>query len=120
VPCCTSLPDVRAVANAGCECQFDGIGSATLPSLPTDIAIMSEMRPYRATRVPNVLSIAGSDPCGGAAIHVVPPDFVARQIDVIFEDIEVTAVKIGMLATVEAAEVVADDSARPSPDMEKH
>jgi len=92
------------------------------------------------TRVPNVLSIAGSDPCGGAGIqadlatfgalhchgmsvitaltaqntrgvlgtHVVPPDFVARQIDVIFEDIDVAAVKIGMLATAETVEVVAE------------
>jgi hydroxymethylpyrimidine kinase/phosphomethylpyrimidine kinase len=98
------------------------------------------MPPAAPTRVPNVLSIAGSDSCGGAgiqadlatfsalrchgmsvitaltaqntrgvaAVHVVPPEFVARQIDVIFTDIEVAAVKIGMLATVETIEVVAE------------
>jgi hydroxymethylpyrimidine/phosphomethylpyrimidine kinase len=80
--------------------------------------------------IPNVLSIAGSDPSGGAgiqadlktfsalgvygaaaitaltaqntrgvsAVQVVDPSFVAQQIDMIFEDIRVDAVKIGMLA----------------------
>lgn len=81
--------------------------------------------------VRNVLSIAGSDPSGGAgiqadlktfaalgcygmaaitaltaqntrgvaAVHVPPAEFVAAQIDAIFDDIGVDAVKIGMLAS---------------------
>lgn len=97
--------------------------------------------------VPNVLSIAGSDPSGGAgiqadlatlgamrcygmsvitaltaqntrgvaAVHVVPPEFVARQIEVIFEDIDVAAVKIGMLATAATAEAVAKSLAAHRP-----
>ena len=88
----------------------------------------------------NVLSIAGSDPSGGAGIqadlktfsargtfgmavltaltaqntvgvtgvHLVPPAFVAEQIHAIFADIRVDAVKIGMIANAEIAEVVAD------------
>jgi hydroxymethylpyrimidine/phosphomethylpyrimidine kinase len=93
-----------------------------------------------ATRpIPNLLSIAGSDPSGGAglqadlatfaalrcygmsvvtavtaqntrkvaAVHIVPPEFVAHQIDVIFEDIEIAAVKIGMLATAATVAAVA-------------
>ncbi|TCV65371.1 MULTISPECIES: bifunctional hydroxymethylpyrimidine kinase/phosphomethylpyrimidine kinase [Neorhizobium] len=88
----------------------------------------------------NVLSIAGSDPSGGAGIqadlktfsargtfgmavltaltaqntvgvtgvHLVPPAFVAGQIHAIFADIRVDAVKIGMIANAEIAEVVAD------------
>ena len=87
----------------------------------------------------NVLSIAGSDPSGGAgiqadlktiaalggygmaaitaltaqntrgvsAVHVPPADFLAAQIDTIFADVEVHAVKIGMLATAEIARMVA-------------
>ena len=90
--------------------------------------------------VPNVLTIAGSDPSGGAgiqadlktfaalnchgmavitaltaqntrgvsAVHVLPPDFIRAQIDAIFADISVTAVKIGMLANSAIACVVAD------------
>lgn len=88
----------------------------------------------------NVLSIAGSDPSGGAgiqadlkafsargvfgmaaltaltaqntqgvsAVHVLPPEFVARQIRDVFADIRVDAVKIGMIANADVAEAVAD------------
>jgi hydroxymethylpyrimidine/phosphomethylpyrimidine kinase len=89
--------------------------------------------------IPNVLSIAGSDPSGGAgiqadlktfaalgchgmaaltaltaqhtrgvsAVHMPPADFVAEQIAMIFADIEVAAIKIGMLGSPEIVEAVA-------------
>ena len=89
--------------------------------------------------IPNVLTIAGTDPSGGAgiqadlktfsalgaygmaavtalvaqnttgvrAVRMVDPDFVAAQIDAVFEDVRVDAVKIGMVATAEIAEAVA-------------
>jgi hydroxymethylpyrimidine/phosphomethylpyrimidine kinase len=96
---------------------------------------------YRIKRdmIPNLLSIAGFDPSGGAgvaadlktfaalgcngmavvtaltaqntqgvkAIHVPPADFAASQIDAVFEDINVAAVKIGMLACGAIAEEAA-------------
>ena len=90
--------------------------------------------------IPNVLSIAGSDPSGGAGIqadvkamsangafamaavtaltaqntqgvsgvHHVPAGFVRQQIEAVFDDIRVDAVKIGMIATAQIAEAVAD------------
>jgi hydroxymethylpyrimidine/phosphomethylpyrimidine kinase len=90
--------------------------------------------------IPNVLSIAGSDPSGGAGIQAdlkafsangaygmavitaltaqntqgvrsvqtVDPAFVAEQIDAIFADVRVDAVKIGMVATAEIAAAIAD------------
>jgi hydroxymethylpyrimidine/phosphomethylpyrimidine kinase len=90
--------------------------------------------------IPNVLSIAGSDPSGGAGIQAdlkafsalgaygmavitaltaqntqgvrsfqtVDPAFVAEQIDAIFADVRVDAVKIGMVATAEIATAIAD------------
>lgn len=89
--------------------------------------------------IANVLSIAGSDPSGGAGIqadlktfgalgcygmaaitaltaqntqgvsgvHVPPAAFAAAQIDAIFTDVRVDAVKIGMLASGEIVEAVA-------------
>lgn len=88
----------------------------------------------------NVLSIAGSDPSGGAgiqadlkafaargtygmavltaltaqntqgvsAVHAVPPDFVAEQIRMVFADVRVDAVKIGMIANAGVAQAVAE------------
>jgi len=94
--------------------------------------------------IPNVLSIAGSDPSGGAGIqadlktfgalgcygmaaitaltaqntlgvasvHIPPADFIAQQIAMIFADIDVAAIKIGLLPSAEIVEAVAGELAR--------
>jgi hydroxymethylpyrimidine/phosphomethylpyrimidine kinase len=86
------------------------------------------------------LTIAGSDPSGGAGIqadlktfsalgaygtavitaltaqstrgvtgvHVVPPSFVRDQLETLTDDVDVDAVKIGMLATADVAAVVGE------------
>jgi hydroxymethylpyrimidine/phosphomethylpyrimidine kinase len=96
---------------------------------------------------PNLLTIAGSDPSGGAGIqadlktfsalgtygmsvltgltsqntrgvrsvHAVPPAFVRDQLDAVFDDVRVDAVKIGMLATAEVIDVVASVLAERRP-----
>ncbi|WP_374372899.1 bifunctional hydroxymethylpyrimidine kinase/phosphomethylpyrimidine kinase [Dongia sp.] len=90
--------------------------------------------------IPNVLSIAGSDPSGGAGIQAdlktfsalgcyggavltaltaqntrgvlgvetVSAGFVAQQIDAVFDDLRIDAVKIGMLANAAIIAAVAD------------
>lgn len=90
--------------------------------------------------IPNVLSIAGSDPSGGAGVQAdlktfaalgvygmavitsltaqntrgvagvadVPPDFVSKQIQAIFADVKVNAVKIGMLSNAKIIIAVAE------------
>ena len=90
--------------------------------------------------IANVLSIAGSDPSGGAGIQadlksisangafamaaitaltaqntqgvtgiqLVPGDFVENQIKTVFDDVRVDGVKIGMIATAEIAQAVAN------------
>jgi hydroxymethylpyrimidine/phosphomethylpyrimidine kinase len=89
--------------------------------------------------IPNVLTIAGSDPSGGAGIQAdlktfsalgaygmsaitgltaqntigvrsvfpIPADFVAAQLDAVFDDVRVDAVKIGMLADASVVTAVA-------------
>ena len=90
--------------------------------------------------IPNVLSIAGVDPSGGAGlladlktfsalgaygtgvvtaltvqntqgvtgVQPVPVAFIAQQIDTLFADIRIDAVKLGMLGTAEVVATVAD------------
>ncbi|GAA5784015.1 hydroxymethylpyrimidine/phosphomethylpyrimidine kinase [Chitiniphilus shinanonensis] len=52
---------------------------------------------------------------GVTAVHPVPPEFVAAQLDAVFADIRVDAVKLGMLANADIALAVADGLARHRP-----
>jgi len=97
--------------------------------------------------IPNVLSIAGVDPSGGAGILAdvkaisangayacavvaaltaqntvgvdgifpVPPDFVRMQIDTLFNDVRVDAVKIGMVGQAPVIVAVAERLAQWKP-----
>lgn len=97
--------------------------------------------------IPNVLSIAGSDPSGGAGVqadlktfsalgcygmaaitaltaqntrgvtgvHTPPAAFVAAQIEAVFADVRVDAVKIGMLGSPEIVVATAQVLARFRP-----
>lgn len=99
------------------------------------------------TSIPNVLSVAGSDPSGGAGIqadlktfsalggygmaaltaltaqnthgvtgvHPVPVEFIGQQIDTVFDDIEVAAVKVGMVGSADAVRIVAERLSRHAP-----
>ncbi|WP_208440225.1 bifunctional hydroxymethylpyrimidine kinase/phosphomethylpyrimidine kinase [Bartonella raoultii] len=90
--------------------------------------------------IPRILSIAGTDPSGGAGMHAdlkvfsamktygmsvvtavvaqntqgvrafqaLDASFVADQIDAVFEDIHVDAVKIGMVANAQIAQAIAE------------
>jgi hydroxymethylpyrimidine/phosphomethylpyrimidine kinase len=51
---------------------------------------------------------------GVTAIHNVPPDFITAQIDAVFSDLAVGAVKIGMLSRTDAIETIAEKLARYS------
>jgi hydroxymethylpyrimidine/phosphomethylpyrimidine kinase len=55
-----------------------------------------------------ITAVTAQDTLGVRAIHAVPPEVVASQIDAVFVDVGVDAVKIGMLARREIVEIVAD------------
>ena len=55
-----------------------------------------------------ITALTAQNTRGVTGIHDVPPDFVTAQIDAVFSDLAVGAVKIGMLSQVATIEAVAD------------
>ena len=102
---------------------------------------------HNASSVKNVLTIAGSDPSGGAGIQAdiktfsalgtyatsvitaltaqntqgvrdvlpVPATFISEQLETLLDDVELDAVKIGMVASRDVAEVIADKLSQRRP-----
>ena len=54
-----------------------------------------------------ITALTAQNTLGVKAIHAVPAEFLEQQLDAVFEDITVDAVKIGMINTIEVAKVVA-------------
>ena len=55
-----------------------------------------------------ITALTAQNTVGVRAVHEVPPEIVAAQIDAVLEDIGVDAVKIGMLASAPIIRAVAD------------
>lgn len=55
-----------------------------------------------------ITALTAQNTLGVTAVHTPPPDFLAAQIDAVFSDLAVVAVKVGMLADVASVRVVAD------------
>ena len=62
-----------------------------------------------------IVSVVAENTSRVIDIQDVTPDMIGKQIDAIFEDIEVDAVKIGMLSTPECMKAVADKLAQYKP-----
>ncbi|MEX8517541.1 MAG: bifunctional hydroxymethylpyrimidine kinase/phosphomethylpyrimidine kinase [Leptothrix sp. (in: b-proteobacteria)] len=54
-----------------------------------------------------ITAITAQNTCGVSAIHALPPELLAAQIDAVADDIGVDAVKIGMLHSPDVVRVVA-------------
>ena len=54
-----------------------------------------------------ITALTAQNTQGVQGIHDVPADFVRAQIDAVFSDLDVAAVKIGMLSQVATIEAVA-------------
>ena len=53
-------------------------------------------------------ALTAQNPFGVSAVHAVPPDFIAAQLDAVLGVYAIKALKTGMLADAAAIEVVAD------------
>src|SRR5476649_2722226 len=72
--------------------------------IQADIKTFAAFGVYGATVI---AALTAQNTKGVTAIHDVPADFIAAQIDAVFSDLDVAAVKIGMLSQVAAIEAVA-------------
>ena len=86
-----------------------GSDSSGGAGIQADLKTFAALRVYGASVV---TALTAQNTRGVQAIHDVPPDFVAAQIDSVFSDLSVTAVKIGMLSQVATIEAVAAGLAR--------
>jgi hydroxymethylpyrimidine/phosphomethylpyrimidine kinase len=62
-----------------------------------------------------ITALTAQNTTGVCGIHVVPADFVAAQIDAVFSDLDVNAVKIGMVAQSATIEAIVEGLSRWSP-----
>src|ERR1700687_1204314 len=62
-----------------------------------------------------ITALTAQNTQGVSGIHQVPAAFVAAQIDAVFGDLDVKAVKIGMVAQLASIEAIAAALARWSP-----
>ena len=82
-----------------------GSNSSGGAGIQADLKTFSALGVYGASAI---TALTAQNTQGVEAVLVVPPDFVARQIKVVAKDLKVGAVKIGMLATSEVIEAVAE------------
>jgi hydroxymethylpyrimidine/phosphomethylpyrimidine kinase len=62
-----------------------------------------------------IAALTAQNTQGVRAVHVPPLSFLSAQLDALFEDFQIEAVKIGMLANAEVVEVVAEALTRHRP-----
>ncbi|MCL1881118.1 MAG: bifunctional hydroxymethylpyrimidine kinase/phosphomethylpyrimidine kinase [Oscillospiraceae bacterium] len=55
-----------------------------------------------------VTALTAQNTLGVTAVHEVPPEFVAKQLDAVFNDIVPDAVKVGMVSGIEIISVIAE------------
>ncbi len=81
-----------------------GSDSSGGAGIQADLKTFSALGVYGASVI---AALTAQNTRGVSAVHDVPADFVAAQMDAVFDDLAVRAVKIGMLSRPEVVETVA-------------
>src|ERR1700749_103513 len=87
----------------------DSSGGAGIQGAPKTFAALGV---YGASAI---TALTAQNTTGVTGIHVVPAEFLRGQIDAVFADLEVGAVKIGMVAQLSSIEAIAEALRRWSP-----
>jgi hydroxymethylpyrimidine/phosphomethylpyrimidine kinase len=80
--------------------------------IQADIKAVSALGGYAATAI---TALTAQNTQGVFGVHEVPPDFVARQMELVLADIGADCLKTGMLSSVAIIEAVADAIERFAP-----
>jgi len=89
-PCCLTVAGSDSGGNAGVQADLRAFHAYGLHGCTVFAALTAQ------------------NPKGVSAIHNVPPDFIASQLDAVLGMYSIAAMKTGMLSDVSAIEVVAD------------
>jgi len=100
-----SRPAPVALSIAG----SDSSGGA---GIQADLKTFAALGVYGATVL---TAVTAQNTTGIRAIHVIPPEIVSAQLEAVFDDLEIRAVKLGMLAQAATVDIVADSLSRHRP-----
>jgi hydroxymethylpyrimidine/phosphomethylpyrimidine kinase len=89
-----------------------GSDSSGGAGIQADLKTFAALGVYGASAI---TALTAQNTQGVAAIHPVPPEFVSAQIDAVFGDLAVGAVKIGMVAQLAVIEAIVVSLKRWSP-----
>src|SRR3954464_1738948 len=89
-----------------------GSDSSGGAGVQADLKTFAALGVYRASVI---TALTAQNTQGVAGIHQVPADFVTAQIDAVFADLDVKAVKIGMVAERPVIDAIAAGLQRWSP-----
>ena len=89
-PCCLTIAGSDSGGNAGVQADLRAFHAYGLHGCTVFAALTAQ------------------NPFGVSAIHAVPPDFVAAQLDAVLGVYAIRALKTGMLADAAVIEIVAD------------
>lgn len=90
-----TIPNVLTIAGS------DSSGGA---GIQADLKTFAALRTYGASAI---TAVTVQNTQGVRAVHQVPPEIIAGQIAAVFDDLEIAAVKIGMIGNADAIQAVA-------------
>lgn len=81
-----------------------GSDSSGGAGIQADLKTFAALGVYGATAI---TAVTAQNTRGVRAVHAIPPEIVASQIDAVLDDLDVGAIKIGMIFSAQIAHVVA-------------
>src|SRR5690348_2995489 len=89
-----------------------GSDSSGGAGIQADLKTFAALGVYGASAI---TALTAQNTSGVSAIHLVPPEFLVAQIDAVFSDLAVGAVKIGMVTELALIDAIVDALKRGSP-----